>query len=796
MANTLKNATIQNINGGKINGLIRLMQLDLKVPDGLIITNTKDRAALKSELSQFMTEGKTYIVRSSGQKEDGVNASYAGQYTSVRDCRTLEDVRQGIKECLASQRKEGVKAYSQALEVGEVHSQLAILVQEQIEADMSGIAFSMNPLNNHDQEILLETIEGSGEALADGRVEPQRQIISWHSPQADPQLEALRQSLLKAVGYFGYPLDIEFCFSNGHLYLLQARPITRQTAKVSLGSWTTANFRDGGVAAQACPALMWSLYRDAWQTSLESFMLDNGLLADQEIYRLALVKYARPYWNVGLVKVAMSRIPGYTEREFDDELGIQKTYSGDGEQSQLTPKSLWQLAKVAHKLSNTSRQHQKQVKEIKAELLARYEDYEKQLAELAVGQPPLGSIEKLWQEIIFSGHLASESNYFKQVFINTVQLSMQKTAILKHMSLEGFFQLISKLGNVSHLRPTTDLQLISDLIQQNSDLNTHWKTSSTQQLIKEVEQALNGSATQRADLTLLVNWLRTYGYHSERELNLLWPSFIEEPVVIIEKIKGLLLDNGPSLSVNQSLSAKEMERILQTETDNPRYTKRIRQRVLYLRELLWWREEFKDISTRYYHLVRQISLLLGENYKEKGYLKEVDDLFYLEKETVDQWINQTLPSSQLQQKADDNRLYCQAYRNYEPAGDLQASSQFKQSQQTSGELQGIGANDGVVTGRVRVLRDVSEISHLQADEILVTPFTDTGWSHRFASLKGLITETGGVLSHATIVAREFGLPAIIGAKQATKSLRTGMVIQMNGTTGTIHIIKHSKDESR
>lgn len=793
---TLKNATITPENGGKINGLIQLKQLKLPVPNGLIITNTKDHTALTIELSQFLKEGTTYIVRSSGQKEDGVKASYAGQYTSVRDCQTLEEVWQGIKACLASQSKDEVKAYGQELGLAEDSSQLAILVQEQIEADISGIAFSMNPLNNHDQEILVETVEGAGDALADGRVEPQRQILSWHSPQTDPKLEALRQSILKAVSHFGYPLDIEFCFSNEELYLVQARPITRLAAKVSMGSWTTANFRDGGVAAQACPALMWSLYREAWQDSLESFMLDHGLLADQEVYRLALMKYARPYWNVGLVKTAMSRIPGYTEREFDDELGIHKVYSGDGVKSQLTPKTLLQLAKVAQKLSSTTRQHQSQAKEIKVDLLARYEDFEKQIAQLASSKHSLTSIENLWREIIYDGHLASETVYFKQVFINTVQLSMKKTAILMHISLEAFFQLISKLGTVSHLRPTTDLQLISDLIQQDATLKAYWQKTSTEQLTMEVNQTLTQATNQRGDLSRLVDWFHAYGYHSERELNLLWPSFIEEPAIIIEKIKALLKGKRPNQALNQVLSSKEMDQILQAEAINPHRAKKIKESILSLRELLWWREEFKDISTRYYHLVRQISLMLGQQYTQKQILKQPDDLFYLEKESILLWINKELSTSQLQKKAEYNRLYCEAYRHYQPAGDLQVGYELGKSQQSTVGLHGIGANDGVVTGRVRVLTDVSQISHLQADEILVTPFTDTGWSHRFGSLKGLITETGGVLSHATIVAREFGLPAIIGAKHATKSLRTGMLIQMNGSSGAIHILEDLIEESR
>lgn len=796
MIQTLKNSQLQPEHGGKINGLIQLIQLGLPVPDGIIITNTKDHTALKKELSHYLQEGVTYIVRSSGQTEDGVNASYAGQYTSVRDCRTLEAVLQGIKECLASQSQTQVEAYGQGLGLVEDYSPLAILVQEQIEADMSGIAFSLNPLNNHDQEILVETTQGAGDMLADGRVEPQRQIMAWHSPQTDQSFETLRQSILTAASHFGYPLDIEFCFSKGQLSLVQARPITRLAAKVSMGSWTTANFRDGGVAAQACPALMWSLYRDAWQVSLEAFMLENGLLADQEVYRLALIKYARPYWNVGLVKNAMSRIPGFIEREFDDELGIYKAYSGDGRTSQLTPKTLVQLAKVAQKISSSTRKHQTQAQTLKDDLLKRYADYEQSLLALTSTNSSVASVENLWRDIICEGHLASETSYFKQVFINTVQLSMKKTALLKHLSVEAFFQLISQLGTVSHLRPTTALQEISDRILADASLTAYWQDTTTDELAQEVQAAISHPANQRRDLSQLVEWFKLYGYHSERELNLLWPSFIETPATIIDKIKALLKSDRPKHSLNQALSSKEMDRILQSEAINPRHAKRIKANILSLRDLLWWREEFKDISTRYYHLIRQSSLLLGQHYSQQGVLDHIEDIFYLEKESLLQWMHQELSTSQLQTKVSQNRLYCQAYRHYQATGDLQAGPSTQLFQESINRLQGIGANDGVVTGRVRVLTEFSQLKQLEAGDILVTPFTDTGWSHRFATLKGLITETGGVLSHATIVAREFDLPAIIGAKGATSSLRTGMLIEMNGATGDIQILENVPEERR
>ena len=799
----LKEADISPLNGGKINGLIQLKQHHFPVPQGWLINqahtllnqNEDQLTSLKSQLASRLRSETTYIVRSSGALEDGAHVSFAGQYTSVRDCRTFDDVWTGIETCIASATAAHVQNYSQQMKITKTAAEFSVLIQEQLEADVSGIAFSMNPISNHDQELFIEYVKGSGEDLANGRLTPKSLTLSWQQPSFDhiqdlqlssTLLSTLHQTILRAARLFAYPVDLEFCVVGETLYLVQARPITSIQAKVPQGSWTTANFRDGGVAAQACPALMWSLYRDAWQRSLESFIQDNQLLPSQQIPKLALIKYARPYWNVGVVKAAMSRIPGYNEREFDDELGITKTYIGDGQRSYLTPKTVAQLLRVARKIIRTTQNHQANVETLKEKLLNQAIAFEQDIANSRQQQASLESIEQLWQAIVCEGQLACETTYFKQVFINTVQLSMKKTSLLKVMSTETFFQLISKLGHISHLRPTAALEAIAKEISRDSQLKAHWLSNSVSDLTQEWR-----NNSQCKDMLSLTEWLNEFGYHSERELNLQWPSYSEVPEIIIDKILTNITQVSQTTNLQATQSETEIHLRLKAEGFKERRARALTKDILFLRELLWWREEFKDLSTRYYHLVRQISLLLGTRYQQLGYIEMSTDIFYLEKETLQLWMKQQLSPIQLRALIEQNKGYCEAYENYQPQGDLQTSLTDQQSINLPEDIQlkGIGGNDGIVEAKVRVLKDLSQLNELESGEILVTRFTDTGWSHRFAEMAGLITETGGVLSHATIVAREFGLPAIIGAKDATRLLKTGMLIRMNGASGEIQIVE-------
>lgn len=828
----LSQAQINADYGGKINALIELHQSGATVPEGIIVATKllgNYYQEILPEIHQFQTieeislsyeevlvrlqsaelpleirqalgclinSQQTYIVRSSSLMEDHMEMSFAGQFDSILDCRGIDDISAAIKQCIASIFRQETLAYAHQNKLPFEKLRMAVLVQEQLEPDVSGVVFSLDPLSNHDQRIYLEYVAGHGAGLMDGKLEPYRLSLNWHGPRdteelpinllSQSQLDSLRQTVLQTVKYFGYPLDIEFCFIQDNLYLVQARPITRISSKVDYSSWTTANFRDGGVAAQACPQLMWSLYRDAWQVALADFLKTHRLIKTDLIGPLALIKYARPYWNIGVVKEAMVQIPGYIEREFDDELGVKKNYQGDGVRSQLTPRSLVHVAQVGVRLNLTTRSHQAKAEQTKQYLLEQYELLSRQIEGLKE-QESLEETAALWDYVIQNAYMESETNYFKQVFINTVQLSMKKTALLRLLPVETFFQLIAKLGNVSHLQLLKAVVRVVGTLREQTVIYQQWAESSASEMLAILQQEAS-----RLDAKAVAKLQQEYGYHSNRELTLLQPSYSEDLQSVIDLIQKVIhqpeYERVIGSGVSESLSEMEIEALIKGKVPK-RQVKKVKQDVLFLRELLWWREEFKDISTRYYHLIRQVTLQLGECYQEKEIIKEADDLFYLEKEVIKDFIAGNLTQTELQTRIKQNRTYCQAYRNFQPAGELyERPLEIKQTLEVSTTtLKGIGANTGIVTGRVRVLEEMNEMNQIQSGEILVTRFTDTGWSYVFGIIGGLITETGGVLSHATIVAREFDIPAIVCAHGATQHLTTGMTVTLNGHTGEISI---------
>lgn len=775
MSIALHEAEPSTTYGGKVNGLIQLIQAGFPVPQGRIVLLGNEQSFLADEgLIDFIQDGRPYIVRSSALDEDGQEASFAGLYQSIGDCYGVDQVLAALKACAQAGQTSKVETYRAHQGQLPVQSAVTLLVQEQLVADYSGVSFAVSPLGQHDQEWSVEYLAGAGHDLVDGKRQPHTFSASWFEdlvldasqPLSVEVLSQLRSLTLAVSCHFGYPVDMEFVLVDQTIWLVQARPITRLSDVVATGSWTTANFRDGGVAAQSCPLLMASLYDTAWEKALRSFLFDHQLLATDQTAPLMTYHYARPYWNVGLVKEAMAKIPGYVEREFDEELGIRKTYEGDGRVASLSLASLWHLIKVARLLTKTSRQWFAQAPQTHQDLLNRSAMLQKDLEK----QRSLEELELAWKGLIEGDYLTNETTYFTQVFINTVQFSLKKNRLIKQVGAQNFFELVASLGNVSHTRLRAAIEAVATEVGQDEALKVLWLTSSPQALYQQLDP-------ERSSDAKLLTIMTEFGYHSKRELYLLEPSFSETPLVFVEMVQQALREHELPRSQPVTTAVARPE---------PASAK---SGIEHLRTILWWREEFKDLSTRYYHLVRQLTLQLGQAYLAQGWVTAAEDLFYCPWQLIVQVIEDKSRLEELRKRAVANRLYCQIYQKARIPGELWSQPMAVVSQARQPHLTGLAASSGQVTAPVRVLRDVMQLEAVEPGEILVTPFTDTGWSPVFGRLAGLITETGGVLCHASIVAREYQLPTLVCVDGACDRLKTGMVVTLDTLTGRVIIEK-------
>ena len=203
--------------------------------------------------------------------------------------------------------------------------------------------------------------------------------------------------------------------------------------------------------------------------------------------------------------------------------------------------------------------------------------------------------------------------------------------------------------------------------------------------------------------------------------------------------------------------------------------------------MLWWREEFRDVSTRFYYIIRIFTIKLSKSYVKAGILTYEDDIWYTKIEDIFNFIENKITREDLQAIISRNRKYYQSYRNFLSENEIGASfaATFTKDKKGFNGIKGIACNNGIVTGTARVINSLEDIDRLEVGDILVTRFTDTGWTSKFAILKGIVTEYGGILCHAAIVSREYGIPCVVCTKDATKLIKDGSTITINGTTGEI-----------
>ncbi len=772
---------LENLNKDNIketsNGLNELFN-KIKLPE-----KTAD------EIKSIVRSGKLYAVRSSGTKEDLDEFSFAGQYQTFLNTKP-EDVEARVIDCYKSMFSEIILSYLVNRKIDLKDLKMSVVVQEMVASDKSGICFTIDPVTGNDKTMLIEVSEGLGEDIVSGKTVPEQYHYNWYDNKetdrkADNKLisEAKVEEYAKVFAsiqqQFGYPCDIEFAIKDDELFILQSRRITKLNYSGINDVWTTADFKDGGVSATVCTPYMWSLYEYIWEYSLRVFIVSTKILKDEQLpKKLGEMYYGRCYWNLSAVKKTMEQIVGYKEREFDNEYGIVGDYEGDGKVTGATPKVLFHMIPIIIEQTKVLNDRKKNSERYKQELLDLYYDYKKHLDE--------GTIEDIAKEffrITHETYLRSETTYFHQIFINTIHQSLYKDSLLKYVSESEYLSLLASIDNISHLLPFYDMWDITRKIRSNEDTAQYWKDTEAVEIAKDLD-------TGKFELPLVKKLIDDYGYHSDKELDITYPCYYEEPHVMISMVKDMaLLDDSYAPEKDKERGVAVYTEILDNLKKNVsagKY-KKIADKVSNMRKMLWWREEFRDVSTRFYYMLRMYTIEYAKKLVYDGVLEKVDDVWFLKVGNLWDYIAGNKTKEDLNDLIRRNKFYYNAYRNYISDNEIGHNFHVVSEAANANSIRGLGANNGKITGTARVIEDFTQIDRLQEGDILVTRFTDTGWTPKFAILSGIVTEYGGILCHAAIVSREYGIPAIVCCKDAMSKISDGQQITIDGSTGVVTI---------
>jgi pyruvate,water dikinase len=507
--------------------------------------------------------------------------------------------------------------------------------------------------------------------------------------------------------------------------------------------------------------------------------------------------YGRPYWNLGEVKKGLQRLPGFIERNFDEDLGIEITYPGNGFVSRTTPKTLFTGITVLSALGKSFAHQKTYCPDFMKRQREQWEEWERVVPEKMTRE----EFYRFYLHFIREEYFLSESSYFFLIFDNSNVNSLFKDSFKKHKDKINILKLISGLKNLSHLLPNYDLWQIREKILADPGAKAFWLHTS----LDEIHSAYE-STSDNYCLSLVRQFIEKYKYHSIKELHLEVPHYGEDPGSVFESLKHLLTQDQRKNP--EEVNKKQYDEYLREREKYlalffPFQTKKAAQALDELRWFLWWREELRDLSTRCYYQIRRFTLILADHFVTTELIKEKEDIFFLTIENIEGVINGDLSPGALKGVVEKNKIYYQGFRHYENPNEIGnryhpfslkkgAHAYLKEDMGSGGkgkeEFQGIGCSPGLVKGKVRVIQTIDEAHLIEEGDILVTRFTDPGWTPSFALINGVITETGGLLSHAAVIAREYGIPAVLHVPHAVDLLTSGQTILLDGTKGIIRVM--------
>ena len=584
--------------GGKAAALFELQRAGFPVPE--TYCSPEDLEGVVARL------GPPIAVRSSATVEDGREASFAGQFESYLDLGTPEEVRAAVERCRASVDAPAVREYCRKSGVPHGAVRMEVIVQRMVRPELAGVAFSVNPVTGA-EEVAIEACDGLADALLAGRGAPladDHPLLARHRPEIERTVRAVQR-------HFGAPQDVEFAVEDGRLYLLQARPITRIGFSPEVGEWTSADFREGGVASSVCTPLMWSLYRSVWRHALTGFLRDVKLLRGPDFEAVRLF-FGRPYWNLGAVKRCLARLPGFVERELDEDLGVVPGYEGRGTVTPMTLGGLMRALPTALALPGVYRRQEAFARRF---LDGGYE-------ELAGPYEPLpADPRERFGDLVRDAYYRTELGYYRTIYC----ASIAKLEFCDAFPDADYPALVAGLPPLAHLEPTRVLRAMAERGERDV-----------------------GPVLER------------FRHHSRRELDLSYPRWDEDRGFVEELLASFAggAPGSPAGAVGEPGEEHRRARAAARAALPWRRRRAFDRKLERLRTFVWLREEMRDRSSRMYYLIRRYALAIAER-EGLG-----DDVFFM---TPDEILAGDRSA------VERRREGYEGYRNFQPPPEIRSS---------------------------------------------------------------------------------------------------------------------------
>ena len=767
--------------------------------------------ALKEKLRDcFPPEIKSFAVRSSAIDEDQEDHSFAGTYLTELDVpRDLLTV--SLTRCWASALAGKTIRYRLQHGMSIQSIQIAVLVQPMLKPETSGVGFTLNPINGARDEMVVEASSGLGEALVSGGITPYRYHISRQAPDypvlkklpgdtvnlmreplSSQQLIKLAQTLEQVEAMMGKPQDVEWAFSANTLYLLQTRPITAiPDAQPSFFNteWTRANHLE---TLPEMPSPLFLSLMNRTQNRGYTFFTDMGLdVSGLGPYMTDI--YGRPYLNLSIVKRVFTQL-GFNPLPLLFMAGYSEANPATSNPFRVDWRVFWQ-ARASHlKLMGQAFRLGTTIKEYRTSM-SRVSENLTELAATPVDR--LGQFrlrEKVYGRLLSTG-LVSVST------LTGLMVAIARLITPLAESPDAILQALGKIGtNSIAANHGATLRLLGLLATKEPQVMEY--LTDAHQDHDDYRQALAGSEF----LAKLDRYLAECGRRGIYEPDMACPRF-EEQISDILTAAGQYARVTPGRDTidpqphRTKTTGQIWRELTGSATSIDRWLPWRKMLgwplVLVLRHLFRLRDIMFTAEAQGMAAVRAWDLSLARQWVTAGFLETLEDYFWLTMEEIERAIV----------AEDDGGVYLKPAvaarkETFQTYAEINVPITVKSSdvprlllgddflqEVLSGTLMGLPVSPGQVQGVIKILEETDNLDQVPEGSILVAASTDPALLPFFPLASGLIVEVGGMLSHGSIIAREYGVPAVSNITDARKRLKSGDRVLLDGSTGVIQILE-------
>jgi len=785
------------------------------------IRRTLEEVAIPGDLAAAITralarlgEQAAYAVRSSATAEDLPTASFAGQQDTYLNIVGSAAILQHISRCWASLFTERAVTYRLRNGLDSRKVSMAVVVQRMLFPQVSGILFTADPVTGNRKVASVEASFGLGEALVSGLVNPDvykarddqvvartiaaKQLAIHATPAGGTQTQAIepeRRELpaltdaqvvrLVQLGrrieaHFGSPQDIEWCLADDDFQIVQSRPITTLFPIPAVGDRENHVYVSVGHGQMMTDAMK-PLGISLWQLTAGRPMFEAGC----RLFVDVTAGLASPTSRAGLLEVMGKGDPliGDALRTIlarGDFIRLLPD-KGPGEGSGRPPAGgapapIETDPAIVDELIGRS---QASIAALKRDIQAK--------SGSALLDFIFGDIQEL-RRILFD----PQSH---QVFMSAMEATWWLNEHIQ--TWLGEKNAADTLTQSVPHNVTSEMGLalldVADVIRPYPDVVAFLRHVEGEDFLDELHRLAGGQEARDA----IQAWLDTYGMRCVGEIDITRPRWSERPTTLVPMILSNIknFERGAAKRLfeqgRQEAWAKEQELLerLRSLPDGEQKAEEVKRMIDRVRTFIGYREYPKYGMISRYFVYKQALLEEAERLVKAHVLREREDIFYLTLQEHRDVVRAHQVDDQLIRQRRD------AFKSYQALtpprvitsdGEVVTGS-YRREDIPAGALVGLPVSAGTVEGRARVILEMAE-ADLAPGDILVTTHTDPSWTPLFVAIKGLVTEVGGLMTHGAVIAREYGIAAVVGVEHATRLIRDGQRIRVHGTEGYVEIL--------